>query len=156
MIAYLKGEWLSINGEGIYLTKPFKIQNDTITEDVWYTVSTEINRKDWIYASFSAWPRDDIIRYAFNIGVISFFKKLNSELFFILFLIRLSVHEHVDDFANDYRVLLLNTEGGRYLKFQIENNETVITLNKADLLMTIKPWMLRFKRISHWKTNSTD
>ena len=29
------GEWLKVNGEGIYSTKPWKYQNDTKTPDVW-------------------------------------------------------------------------------------------------------------------------
>lgn len=32
---FLTGEWLNINGEAIYQSRPFKIQNDTITPDVW-------------------------------------------------------------------------------------------------------------------------
>ena len=30
------GEWLSVNGDAIYSTKPWKAQNDTINKDVWY------------------------------------------------------------------------------------------------------------------------
>ena len=29
------GEWLSVNGEAIYSTKPWKVQNDTVNKDVW-------------------------------------------------------------------------------------------------------------------------
>jgi alpha-L-fucosidase len=29
------GEWLSINGEAIYKSKPWKHQNDTVTKGVW-------------------------------------------------------------------------------------------------------------------------
>ena len=31
------GEWLNINGEAIYKTQPWIIQNDTVNPDVWYT-----------------------------------------------------------------------------------------------------------------------
>lgn len=29
------GEWLCINGEAIYGTKPWRAQNDTVNKDVW-------------------------------------------------------------------------------------------------------------------------
>lgn len=29
------GEWLSVNGEAIYGTRPWSHQNDTVTKDVW-------------------------------------------------------------------------------------------------------------------------
>ncbi|RWS19118.1 hypothetical protein B4U80_10687, partial [Leptotrombidium deliense] len=29
------GEWLNINGEAIYKSKPWKFQNDTLTPEVW-------------------------------------------------------------------------------------------------------------------------
>lgn len=32
------GEWLAINGEGIYSTKPWRFQNDTYTPDIWYNL----------------------------------------------------------------------------------------------------------------------
>lgn len=33
------GSWLQINGEAIYSTTPWKWQNDTAAEDVWYTTN---------------------------------------------------------------------------------------------------------------------
>lgn len=33
------GGWLSVNGEAIYNTVPWKYQNDTPAQDVWYTTS---------------------------------------------------------------------------------------------------------------------
>ena len=30
------GEWLGVNGEAIYASKPWKAQNDTLTKDIWY------------------------------------------------------------------------------------------------------------------------
>ena len=32
------GEWLSVNGEAIYGTKPWRVQNDTVNKDVWCVV----------------------------------------------------------------------------------------------------------------------
>lgn len=29
------GQWLSVNGEGIYATKPWTFQNDSVNPDVW-------------------------------------------------------------------------------------------------------------------------
>lgn len=30
------GQWLRINGDGIYETRPWTHQNDTVTNNVWY------------------------------------------------------------------------------------------------------------------------
>lgn len=32
------GLWMKYNGEGIYGTKPWRIQNDTEAMDVWYVI----------------------------------------------------------------------------------------------------------------------
>lgn len=49
------GNWLNVNGEGIYETRPYEIQNDGIIS---YTQSK--NQK-YIYAILSEWPGDEII-----------------------------------------------------------------------------------------------
>lgn len=113
------GNWLSLNGDAIYKSRPFKIQNDTITADVWYTTSNDA-KKENIYVIFSNWPRDDKLR--------------------------LSVHNHVD--IKDYRALLINEEGGNYLTHSVENDETIVDLSKNDLLLSTKPWVLKFEDIS--------
>ncbi|XP_032691196.1 alpha-L-fucosidase-like [Odontomachus brunneus] len=52
------GAWLTINGEAIYDTKPWSVQNDTLTGTVWYTQSKD-NKQ--LYASILQWPNDDIL-----------------------------------------------------------------------------------------------
>lgn len=49
------GSWLLVNGEGIYETKPWSVQNDTTTGNVWYTQSKNHNV---IYAHLLEWPKD--------------------------------------------------------------------------------------------------
>jgi len=52
------GTWLAVNGEAIYDTKPWIVQNDTLTGSVWYTLSK--NEKQ-LYASILEWPDDNIL-----------------------------------------------------------------------------------------------
>ncbi|XP_058790413.1 alpha-L-fucosidase-like [Phymastichus coffea] len=51
------GKWLDVNGEAIYKSKPWKVQNDTLTEDVWYTVGVNGD----LYASLLSWPENDTV-----------------------------------------------------------------------------------------------
>ncbi|KAF0301354.1 Alpha-L-fucosidase [Amphibalanus amphitrite] len=48
------GEWLGINGEAIYSSKPWTVQNDTTTSGVWYT-----QRDGSVYAIVLDWPAAD-------------------------------------------------------------------------------------------------
>lgn len=48
------GQWLSVNGEAIYGTKPWRAQNDTVNKDVWYTLKNET-----VYAIVLEWPSTD-------------------------------------------------------------------------------------------------
>lgn len=52
------GQWLSVNGEAIYGTKPWTHQNDSSTQlpDVWYT-----EKENNVYAMMLGWPSDDIL-----------------------------------------------------------------------------------------------
>ncbi|KOC67449.1 Alpha-L-fucosidase [Habropoda laboriosa] len=52
------GDWLEINGEAIYSTKPWIAQNDTLTNNVWYT---QHKNKKQIYAIILEWPNDGIL-----------------------------------------------------------------------------------------------
>lgn len=52
------GAWLSVNGEAIYDSKPWKTQNDTLTGTVWYTQSKDEKQ---FYASILEWPDDNIL-----------------------------------------------------------------------------------------------
>ncbi|KAL3230262.1 hypothetical protein MRX96_048501 [Rhipicephalus microplus] len=36
------GQWLSVNGEAVYGSKPWKYQNDTATPNVWYTAKDDV------------------------------------------------------------------------------------------------------------------
>ncbi|CAL4244285.1 unnamed protein product, partial [Meganyctiphanes norvegica] len=48
------GRWLAINGEGIYASRPWHHQNDTLTPDVWYT-----KKDDRVFAFSLNWPQDN-------------------------------------------------------------------------------------------------
>lgn len=50
------GEWLAINGEGVYGSRPWLHQNDTLTSGVWYT-----SKNDKTYAFILNWPEDNSV-----------------------------------------------------------------------------------------------
>lgn len=69
------GEWLDINGEAIYGTSPWHVQNDTINSNVWYTCKksrynalkptarpTKSDNITAIYAIFLKWPVENILK----------------------------------------------------------------------------------------------
>lgn len=52
------GDWLAINGEAIYNTKPWIVQNDTSAHNVWYT---QKKNEKHIYALILRWPENGIL-----------------------------------------------------------------------------------------------
>ncbi|KAJ9592722.1 hypothetical protein L9F63_015602, partial [Diploptera punctata] len=53
------GNWLNINGEAIYSSKPWTYQNDTLAPGVWYTKNA--TEETTIYAIVLDWPTGDNI-----------------------------------------------------------------------------------------------
>ncbi|XP_056412578.1 tissue alpha-L-fucosidase [Hyla sarda] len=51
------GKWLSINGEAIYATKPWRVQRENTTVDVWYTAKGSA-----VYGTFFKWPEDNLMK----------------------------------------------------------------------------------------------
>merc|ERR1711976_578340 len=51
------GEWLKVNGEGVYDSRPWhRAQKDPVTNNVWYT-----SKDKSVYAFFLDWPQDDLL-----------------------------------------------------------------------------------------------
>jgi alpha-L-fucosidase len=55
---FFKGQWLKMNGEAIYKSKPWIVQNDSLAKDIWYTIGENNN----LYAFVLQWPRNDILK----------------------------------------------------------------------------------------------
>ncbi|KAH0535268.1 alpha-L-fucosidase [Cotesia glomerata] len=69
------GQWLKINGEAIYYTRPFAIQNDTLSKDVWYTQGNSGDTRT-IYAIVLTWPANDLlplsVHSASNLSILGY------------------------------------------------------------------------------------
>ncbi|XP_071355415.1 tissue alpha-L-fucosidase-like [Trachinotus anak] len=50
------GAWLGINGEAIYASKPWRIQTENSTDQVWYTA-----KNSTVYAIILGWPPKDLL-----------------------------------------------------------------------------------------------
>lgn len=59
------GDWLSINGEAIYSSKPWSAQNDSLTSGVWYTTKDKA-----VYAIILSWPQGNILELASPIPLL--------------------------------------------------------------------------------------
>ncbi|XP_076075542.1 alpha-L-fucosidase-like [Mytilus galloprovincialis] len=54
------GDWLNVNGESIYGSKPWTHQNDTITKNIWYTSQKSSDSLD-VYAILLSWPEGKVL-----------------------------------------------------------------------------------------------
>ncbi|XP_063920280.1 alpha-L-fucosidase-like [Zophobas morio] len=61
------GSWLSINGEAIYKSKPWTVQNDTLTSDVWYTSDGDKN----VYGIVLHWPDKSVLQLGSTVSLFS-------------------------------------------------------------------------------------
>lgn len=50
------GKWLAVNGEAIYESKPWKVQNDSLS-NVWYT-----SKNKSVYGVVLLWPERNVLR----------------------------------------------------------------------------------------------
>ncbi|ESO03950.1 hypothetical protein HELRODRAFT_79486 [Helobdella robusta] len=54
------GTWLKVNEEAVYSSVPWKFQNDTITENIWYT-SKQLATSKAVYVFVLDWPSKNIL-----------------------------------------------------------------------------------------------
>ncbi|XP_063430692.1 alpha-L-fucosidase-like [Mytilus trossulus] len=55
------GQWLKVNGEGVYGTVPWSHQNDTVTKNIWYTKRHNENEGNVVYVFLLSWPTDAVL-----------------------------------------------------------------------------------------------
>ncbi|XP_022080627.1 alpha-L-fucosidase-like [Acanthaster planci] len=53
------GAWLKVNGEAIYGSHPWKAQNDTKTQNIWYTSQMNGTTVEAVYAIILKWPTNN-------------------------------------------------------------------------------------------------
>jgi len=54
------GKWLNVNGDGIYKSKPWTYQNDTLTKNVWYTKKQDSSGTT-VFAFVYEWPEEKLL-----------------------------------------------------------------------------------------------
>ncbi|CAG2197598.1 FUCA [Mytilus edulis] len=55
------GQWLKVNGEGVYSTVPWSHQKDTVTKNIWYTKRKMESEGTVVYAFLLSWPTDALL-----------------------------------------------------------------------------------------------
>ncbi|XP_076109079.1 alpha-L-fucosidase-like [Mytilus galloprovincialis] len=55
------GQWLRVNGDGIYGTRPWVHQNDTVVKNVWYTMKKAVTATD-VFAILLEWPDNNLLK----------------------------------------------------------------------------------------------
>lgn len=53
------GDWLAVNGEAVYRTRPWTSANDTLSPSVYYTQSADTKT---LYALVMEWPKENILK----------------------------------------------------------------------------------------------
>jgi len=51
------GGWLAVNGEAVYESRPWKVQNDTVNSSVWYTSKVTQKEGVVVYGHVLGWPQ---------------------------------------------------------------------------------------------------
>ncbi|XP_018646187.1 alpha-l-fucosidase, putative [Schistosoma mansoni] len=151
------GEWLSINGEGIYATQPWRIQKEPNYDFVWYTYkpvkdSEDINEyikmpfiyllqrisyikqnPSIVYAHLTKWPNKDCNNDLTEISLLSMnYQKSISYCKRQLNLASISVQPNLSQFT-----LLDGSLTGIQLSYQIMNKTTMngVIINLPDLII---------------------
>jgi len=59
------GDWLKVNGEAVYDSKPWIFQNDTLTPNIWYTSKVKVSNGLSRQRLYNPQKKDDTVVYAF-------------------------------------------------------------------------------------------